>query len=221
MSSKISMFDAKSTTLQSGAEATGNGTTFDLNAFYGHVTVQVTGITTATVTLETSNDGGTTWDTKIAMNEETGAVATSISANGTFSCSVLGVKKFRARISAYTSGTIYVYAVAVPFSVSNATTAQLTGSILADETNKAVTLNTDILTDYTATKTMQTTLMVATNTSGILKLEVDGSLNSLNGGTALDTGKWYAFDVPVLADSVYNLQLTASATMQIKWIGGF
>ncbi len=97
----------------------------------------------------------------------------------------------------------------------------LTGSILGKETNKAVTANTDILTDYNASKTIQTTLMVATNTSGILKLEVDGSLNELNGGVALATGKWYAFDIPVLAESVYNLQFTVNATMQIKWIGGF
>ena len=98
---------------------------------------------------------------------------------------------------------------------------QLSGSVVADETNKAATANTDILADITATKTEMTTLMVATNTGGILKLEVNGSLNSLNGGTALDAGKWYAFDIPFLAASVYNLQLSASATMQIKWIGGF
>jgi hypothetical protein len=97
----------------------------------------------------------------------------------------------------------------------------LTGSIVTTETDKAVTADTDILADYTATKTTQTTLMVATNTSGILKLEVDGSLNSLNGGVALENGKWYAFDIPVLAESVYNLQFSVNATLQIKWIGGF
>lgn len=105
--------------------------------------------------------------------------------------------------------------------VTDALPVQLSGSILADETDKAATANTDILTDITATKTEMTTLMVATNTTGILKLEVDGSLNSLNGGVSLDTGKWYAFDIPILAASVYNLQLSVGATMQIKWIGGF
>jgi hypothetical protein len=107
------------------------------------------------------------------------------------------------------------------FTDANPGTVQLSGSILANETDKAATANTDILTDITATKTEMTTLMVATNTGGILKLEVDGSLNSLNGGVALDTDKWYAFDIPMLAESVYNLQLSASATMQLKWIGGF
>jgi|GEM_PF-5232732 len=95
------------------------------------------------------------------------------------------------------------------------------GSILQNETNKVVVANTDILTDYTATKTIQTTLMVETATGGILSLEVDGVLASLNGGSALDTGKWYAFDIPILAASVYNLKFSVGATMQIKWIGGF
>lgn len=99
-------------------------------------------------------------------------------------------------------------------------TVTLSGSIVENQTDKAATANTDILTDYTATKTMQTTLMVAAGTGGILSLEVDGKLNSLNGGVALTAGQWYAFDIPIIAASVYNLQFTVNATMQIKWIGG-
>jgi len=104
---------------------------------------------------------------------------------------------------------------------SGIVSTQLTGSNIANETSKAVTANVDILADYTSTKTMSTTLMVESNAGGILKLEVDGVLASLNGGTALDAGKWYAFDIPILATSVYNLQFTVEATLQIKWIGGF
>lgn len=100
-------------------------------------------------------------------------------------------------------------------------TVQLSGSILANETSKVVTANTDILTDYTALKTMQTSLMVETNTGGVLSLELDGILASLNGGSSLEAGKWYAFDIPVLAASVYNLQFSVGTTLQIKWIGGF
>lgn len=98
---------------------------------------------------------------------------------------------------------------------------QLTGSIVANHTSVVVAANTDILTDYTAAKTMQTTLMVETGTGGVLSLEVDGVLASLNGGASLDAGKWYAFDIPMLATSVYNLKFSVIATMQIKWIGGF
>lgn len=97
---------------------------------------------------------------------------------------------------------------------------QLSGSNVADETDKAATANTDILTDITATKTEMTTLMVATGTGGILSLKVDAKLASLNGGVALNANQWYAFDIPMLAAAVYNLQLSVNATIQIKWIGG-
>jgi len=103
---------------------------------------------------------------------------------------------------------------------SGSAKVQLTGSLISKETNKAVTANTDILTDYTATVNMTSTLMVLTNTSGILSLEVDSVLGSMNGGIALDTGKWYAFDIPITNTSVYNLKFSVNATMQIKWIGG-
>ena len=105
---------------------------------------------------------------------------------------------------------------------SGIVSTQLTGSNIANVTGAAHTdANTDAISDYTATNTMQSTLMVESNAGGILKLEVDGVLASLNGGTALDAGKWYAFDIPILATSVYNLQFTVEATLQIKWIGGF
>lgn len=97
---------------------------------------------------------------------------------------------------------------------------QLTGSTLAKETNKAVTAATDILTDYTAPSNANSVLMVLTNTAGVLSLEVDAVLGSLNGGNPLDIGKWYAFEIPLTATSIYNLQFSVNATMQIKWIGG-
>ena len=97
----------------------------------------------------------------------------------------------------------------------------LSGSIVENQKNKVTAVATDIMTDYTAPKTMETTLLVSTNTAGILSLECDGVLGTLNGGIALDTGKWYSFDIPMVAALVYNLQFSAIATMQIKWIGGF
>ena len=98
--------------------------------------------------------------------------------------------------------------------------AQLVGSLAKQETNKVVLANTDIFTDYTPAVYQKSTLMVMTDTSGILSLEVDSVMGSLNNGTPLDTGKWYAFDIPLLLGSVYNLQLSVGGTMQIKWLGG-
>ena len=92
---------------------------------------------------------------------------------------------------------------------------------LANEVNKAVTAATDILTtDYTATESGISVLMVLTNTAGILSLEVDNVAGQLNGGTNLDAGKWYAFDVPIIEDSLYNLQFSINATLQVKWFLG-
>lgn len=98
--------------------------------------------------------------------------------------------------------------------------AKLTGSLVLNETNKVTTANTDILTNYTSIVNTNSVLMVLTNTAGVLSLEVDGILGTLNSGTALDAGKWYAFDVLMTEGSVYNLQFSVNATMQIKWIGG-
>ena len=96
----------------------------------------------------------------------------------------------------------------------------ITGSLANNQTNKVTLADTDLLTDYTPTKYEKSTLMVMTNTSGVLNLEVDAIMGSLNGGVALDAGKWYAFDIPLMSGSVYNLQISVGATVQIKWLGG-
>lgn len=253
MSNHISALDPQPQRLQDGIKKTDNGTVFNLGGKYGSLTLQITGITSATITFEASLDG-TNYGSIVGNNIATNAQAATATANGVYQFNVVGIKYFRARVSTYVSGTIYVDGMAVPealapipstnvqltagtalagkfvpvdadgdekFTAGNPAVMQLSGSILAKEKNKVVLANTDILTDYTAIPTMQTTLMVETTTGGTLSLEVDGVLASLNGGVALDTGKWYAFDIPVLAASVYNLQFSAGATMQINWIGGF
>jgi len=107
-------FEPKEKTLHSGSGSAINGQIFDVSGKYGALRLQVTGITSATITFEQSNDGGTTWDGIAGINTETGVKATTATANGTFLLPVTGVKKFRARVSTYVTGTIYVYAIAVP-----------------------------------------------------------------------------------------------------------
>ncbi len=107
-----------------------------------------------------------------------------------------------------------------PIESTNPFPVELSGSLITSEKNKAVTAATDIITDYTATQTKMTTLMIETNTAGVLSLEVDAILASLNNGVALDAGKWYSFDIPMIKDLVYQLQFSVNATMQIHWIGG-
>lgn len=96
--------------LQDGATATGNGTVFNFGEFgYNDLVLQVTGITTATITAEASNDEGSNWATIAGTNLATAASATTITANGLYRYDVGGLQRVRARISAYTSGTIDVH----------------------------------------------------------------------------------------------------------------
>ena len=93
-------------TLQSGATATGNGTAMDVGGL-AVAGLQVTGITTATITFEGTIDGSN-WVALRALNLATGAVATTATADGVFQVPMAGLDELRVRISAYTSGTITV-----------------------------------------------------------------------------------------------------------------
>lgn len=100
--------------LQKAAKATGNGTEIELNAKYGTLVVRVLGITSATITFEAmrTNVIGDAYAAITGTNNATGAFASTATADGTFIFDVRGVWKFRARISTYVSGTIYVHAIA-------------------------------------------------------------------------------------------------------------
>lgn len=97
--------------LQSAAVATGNGTAVSVGGGTdGGFTVlglQVVGITTATITVEGTIDG-TNWVALMVENLNSGAKATTITANGIYRLVCSGLCQVRARISAWTSGTIYV-----------------------------------------------------------------------------------------------------------------
>jgi hypothetical protein len=97
-------------TLQAAENETANGTEVictDLAESFDDLTLQVVGITTATITWEASIDN-TNWVAVLATNLNSGATATTTTANGLFRVQVTGFLKFRARISAYTAGTITV-----------------------------------------------------------------------------------------------------------------
>ena len=102
--------------MQTAAVATGNGTamvcTRAENGGYTACAFQVTGITTATITWEATIDG-TNWVAIATTNLATGTAATTATADGLFRVTVIGLMQVRARISAWTSGTIYVHGVAV------------------------------------------------------------------------------------------------------------
>lgn len=101
--------------MQVAAVATGNGTVIDTTIISDGaltvVTMQITGITTATITFEATIDG-TNWVAVQASNLNDGTDATTATADGIYRLTCLGLLKVRARVSAWTSGTIYVTGVA-------------------------------------------------------------------------------------------------------------
>lgn len=105
-----------SDTLQAAATGTGNGTSLNVE---GHSTVVATVniSATATVTFEGSEDSGTTW---VALNanrsgaDTIGSTAVNSAQNGAYTINVAGFMLMRARISAFTSGTVTVTAHATP-----------------------------------------------------------------------------------------------------------
>lgn len=110
-------------------------------------------------------------------------------------------------------------AAAVLAALQGVLNVNVNGSLVANETNKAVTANTNILAaNYTADGNKSSLLMVLTDTPNVLSLLVDGVSGTLNSGIALEAGKWYAFEIPITYQSTYNLQSSVSATMQIKWV---
>lgn len=94
----------KRVTLQSSATATGNGSSIAVTG-YDHVQVNITGLTSATITFEVTEDE-TNWYSAYAIKIGSLSAATTATANGLYLVNVAGMVKMRARISAYTSGTI-------------------------------------------------------------------------------------------------------------------
>jgi len=96
-------------TLQDAVVATGNGTALNtLGALIA--TCQVVIANTATVTFEATING-TDWVAVRAVSVADGAVSTTATASGIFKVPLDGVRQFRARVSAWTSGAVTVIAV--------------------------------------------------------------------------------------------------------------
>lgn len=102
--------------MHSAAVATGNGTVIETTGVDTGgcmtLTMQVAGITTATVTFEATIDGSN-WVAVACTNLNDGVASTQATADGLYRLTCLGLVLVRARISAYTSGTITVIGMAV------------------------------------------------------------------------------------------------------------
>ena len=125
----MSMSPSMLLNLQDEAVAVGNGSSV---LVYGAsvAVVQVTGITTATITWEGTVDE-TNWVSLVAKNVASGAEASTATADGIYAVPVTGIVLLRARISAWTSGTIIANAIATdkPTMFVNTTVAAVIGVV--------------------------------------------------------------------------------------------
>lgn len=93
-------------TMQNAAVATGNGTAISV-ADSATLGMQVSGTFVGTVTFEATIDN-TNWKAVQVVNLNDGSVATTATAAGVFAIGVAGLNQVRARVSAWTSGSITV-----------------------------------------------------------------------------------------------------------------
>lgn len=98
-------------TLQNAATATGNGVNLAVDA-YNSVTFSTVISATATVTFEGAADPTTGFVSLVCVSiaDTARTKVVTATATGVFQCNVAGLQAVRARISAYTSGTITVNA---------------------------------------------------------------------------------------------------------------
>ena len=99
--------------MQDSAVATANGVSLlpmtDGDGALSYATLQITGITSATITFEATIDG-TNWVAIKFTNLTSSTAATTATADGLYQSSlpVLGLAQVRARISTYATGTIII-----------------------------------------------------------------------------------------------------------------
>ncbi len=113
MGNKVQAFEH---TFHSGTKTTGNGTAMDVGGLSG-VAVQISGISSDTITWEATIDGSN-WVAVRAMNANDGAVATTATADGIYIVPVAGLDQLRARVSTHGSGTINAVGKGVTNAVS-------------------------------------------------------------------------------------------------------
>jgi hypothetical protein len=159
----MTTFTVKKHVFQSAAVATGNGTAM-IVAGLGTLGVQVEGITTATVTFEGTIDGAT-WYSIQAMNVADGTVGTTATADGLFIVSVAGLDQFRARISAWTTGTLTV--------TGRATSNSGSGGVSADI--DVTTMPANVTTSGTVTASAGTVVATLPNGCGTVALQITGT----------------------------------------------
>ena len=139
---KIAELAAEELVLHDAAAATSDGQIFLIDG-YASLLLEITGTFVATVSFYASADpDGLNWFLIRGQNLATGSQVTSASAPGVFAFSVNGLKRFRAPISGYTSGSVTVRARALVFPFAGLTplgTVEYAGRLTSKEVNATAT----------------------------------------------------------------------------------
>jgi hypothetical protein len=146
------------TTLQSAAAATGNGTAQTVTG-HAQAVINVTGTFVGTLTFEGSPDGGTTYIALLAQTVgSTATPASTTTTTGSFIVSTAGLSNLRARVSAYTSGSITAISYATPVPAINQVAAVNPATLIAGEdlTNNIMKVNQVFSNTYISTATTTT-----------------------------------------------------------------
>ena len=203
-----------STTMQSAATGTGNGTNLNVQG-YASATVQISGTFSATITFEISTDDSV-WTAIPARPVGTGsAVSTTATAAGVFCFNTAGFKSLRARISTYASGS--VTAVGTTSVVSPIGTNEITiKGITPDVGNGTVGSATQRVT-LASDGTGQVTIAAGSNTIGALTANQSVNLSQI-AATTTATGNGVASAgcqrVTIASD---NTAFTVNASQNGTW----
>jgi hypothetical protein len=187
--------------LHSAAQATRDGNILDLKGMCGTLVLQVTGTFSGTIVPKVSNDN-VNYVERLAIDGKTGASSYSITTPGIYTIDVVGIKKFKAEITAFTagSGSITVTALGLPITsgmgsgaanlINNIINGTAPATVTISDSNVEATNGEDAATksNLVAGKTVggkQVPLKVAEDG----KLDLAGTPISINGNTIVAAGK--------------------------------
>lgn len=215
-----------STTMQNGATASANGTSLNVQGYVAAVLNVVSSVAMSggtTINFEISVDD-TTWVTiaghQIGVN---GSLATTTTTDGDFRFSTAGYKSLRARISAYSAGTITVIGFVSPVSsaptaVALATGANTIGALSANQSvNMAQVAGTTTDTNSGTKSAGTQRIVIATDQPQLTNaLKVDGSAATqpVSGTVTADT------ELPAaaaLGTSMANPTTPAIGAFNVLW----
>jgi hypothetical protein len=180
---------------------------------YRSVAVQITGTFSGTVSYQVSNDN-TNWIALVGRttNDASGSLVSSVTAPGIFITNLSGFQYFRARFTAYTSGTAsanaYLSRESVPIAV---VPTSPTNTVIGSATSSGVTLYT---VNSAATTNAATIKSTAANLYGISAMNTSATTKYVRFYSKATTPT-VGTDIPIMVVAV-----PATSSKEINYVPG-